>query len=110
MQREKTDEGMCRLDVTIFTLMLMFEIVGLLLTLFGDTNGDTAVADQISDPTVWDCANRIFRLESILGGVMRLSSTVHRLAVILESQTKAHEVQECRSDVTKYISKMRQDV
>ena len=107
--RENMMRGCVGLDVTMFTLMLMLEIVELLLTLLGDTNGDTAVADRISDPMVWDCAYSIFRLESILGDVMRLPSTVPRLGAILGSRTKAHEVQECGSDVTKYISKITHD-
>lgn len=92
----------------MFTLMLMLEIVELLLAIVDDTDKDKFIADQDGNGRIWDCAYSIFRLENVLGYVMKQSNIVLRLGAILESPTEALEVQEFVTEATKYVYVMRQ--
>mmetsp|Transcript_14700 Transcript_14700/g.26587 ORF Transcript_14700/g.26587 Transcript_14700/m.26587 type:complete len:240 (+) Transcript_14700:214-933(+) len=105
--RENMLRGCVGLDVTMFMLMIILEIVELLLAIIDDTNGDEYVTDRC-DGKVWDSAYSIFRLENTLRDVLRQPNIALRLGAILESQTEALEVCECATEVTKYTSKLRQ--
>lgn len=102
--RENMLRGCAGLNVTMFALIILLEMMELLLMLFDDACGDVERGD---DGKTWDCAFSIFRLEKVLNDVMSHQSTIQRLESILESKTDALYVKECADKTFKYVSMLK---
>jgi len=105
--RENMLRGCIGLDFTMFTLMVVLEIVELLHILFDCANKDN-IAHQDGRYGIEDCAFSIFRLEIVLMDVMRQPNMVLRLEVMLDSQLYALEFNELANEAIKHISLLKQ--
>ena len=99
--RENMLRGCIGLDVTMFILMIMIEII-YLLQMFVDS------VDEDQD-RLWDCVYSLFRIEEVLVQVIRLPNLDKRLEAMLNSERYASEVIKIANDMLAYISKLKDD-
>jgi hypothetical protein len=98
-------EGMLRgcigLDCTMFTLMVLLEIVELLQHLKLLIDGG-----HHSDDELWDCIYSIFRLGEVLVDLLQQTNLVQRLTSGFGSESYAREVESIANHVISFISKL----
>ena len=99
--RENMLRGCIGLNVTMFTLMMILEMVELLMAAIDSTNEE--------EDKVWDCVYSIFRVEEVLTVVLRQPNVVQRLRAILDSEPYALEVEKFATALLSYASKLRHD-
>ena len=100
--RENMLRGCIGLDCTMFTLMVMLEIVELLPHIHIVDGG------HHSDDELWDCAYSMFRLGDVLVDVLRKEDLVERMAARVGSDSLAREVKSIGNDVIQIISKLNE--
>lgn len=99
--RENMLRGCIGLDCTMFSLMVLLELVELLPHL-----NSIIDSGHNSDDELWDCAYSIFRLGDVLDDVMRKEDLVERMSARLGSESHALEVKSTANDVIRIISKL----
>jgi len=97
--RENMLRGCIGLDVTMFILMIMTEMVYLLKLLFDSVEED--------NDRLWDCLYSLFRLEEVLIEVIRLPNLDKRLEAMLNSEKYASEVIKFANDLITFIAKLK---
>ena len=97
--RENMLRGCIGLNVTMFTLMMILEMVELLMTVI-----DSTIEEE---DKVWDCVYSIFRLEEVLTIVLRQPNVLQRLGTILDSEPYALEIEKFATALLSYTSKLK---
>ncbi len=96
--KENMLRGCIGLDCTMFTLMVLLEIVDRLLNL------DLSDSDYHGDDKLWDCAYSMFRLRDVLADVLRQASLVQRMTAGFRSEAYALEVESFANDVIRILT------
>ncbi|KAL7535799.1 hypothetical protein ACHAWF_005269 [Thalassiosira exigua] len=96
--KENMLKGCVGFNVTMFTIMTLFEVIEMLLIICDEDN------THKQESRIWDCAYSVFRLEAILDDLMSESTTTLRLQAILGSQMYAHDVQYCANEAIECVS------
>ena len=96
--KENMLRGCIGLDFTMFTLMVLLDIVHLLQNFTLPDN------DYHGEDELWDCAYSMFRLGDVLADVLSQASLVQRMTAGFGSERYALEVEGFANDVIRIIT------